>query len=678
MQDFKKNTHEVLKSISTYEGTDITLLVALINIIRSSKQQLSKGVNEDFDDLIYWMETYPEINEGLKNYLFRICSNKNINSILTDADMVAGIDFWGELWDRIVLKFLPEKAEKESLEYLISDVFYKESDGNWISDLNDEKCLKLLKVMDIPGLYELDNQNFLIQELLFSLKVLSHRISGYGLDAKVMKMVPGFSKLLNPFVALQSEVNTFIRDIDKDRSERSMEDINYRQIQILIGQCKDYIDDAYANIPDLGISFKVHQQLILIEKLIGRLQVILNLISIDNNTKSETKLVCLIKYLICYTSGKSKLSEYINKSTQVYAREITRNIAIKGEEYITSDAKSYWVMFRSALGGGAIVAVACVVKMNFSAIEASLFGKAMLYSFNYAMAFIAIYLFHLTLATKQPAMTAATLAQNLQDDLEVKNGYTNLANLVSRVFRSQFIAFTGNVFMAFPVALLIMIMWTYIFGVNASEHKAFVMINDLNIFTSPAIFHAAIAGVFLFISGLIAGNIANRNKNKHIPDRIREHPVLKQLVSWKWRNKLAVFIDHYWAGIVSNLWFGVFMGSVSTVGIIFGLDLDIRHITFAAGNFALALHGFNYSMSGYDIFHSILGIGVIGFVNFSVSFCLSLILALRSRGISISHILEIFKSIKTLFKSKPMIFLYPVKEGNSENWEKKDESVKDI
>ena len=518
MQDFKKNTYEVLKSISTYEGTDITLLVALVNIVRSSKQQLSKGVNEDFDDLIYWIETYPEINEGLKKYLFRICNGKNINSILTDADMVAGIDFWGELWDRIVLKFLPEKADKESLEYVISDVFYKESDGEWISHLDDDKCVKLLKAMNITGLYELNNQNFIIQELLFSLKVLSHRISGYALDAKVMKMVPGYSKLLNPFVALQSEVNTFVKDIDRDITERSADDVNYRQIQILFGQCKEYISNAYANIPDLGISFKVHQQLILIEKLIDRLQVILDLISIDSNIISEKKLTKLIKYLISYTSGKSKLSEYINKSTQVYAREITRNIAIKGEEYITSDVRTYWWMFRSALGGGAIVAIACVVKMNFSSIEASLFGKAVLYSFNYAMAFIAIYVLHLTLATKQPAMTAATLAQNLNDDPEEKNGYSKLANLVSKVFRSQFIAFTGNVFMAFPVALLIMILWHYITGIYPSESKAVHMIHDLNIITSPAIFHAAIAGIFLFISGLIAVNISNKNKNKQIHD----------------------------------------------------------------------------------------------------------------------------------------------------------------
>lgn len=93
MKDFKNSIFEILKNISTYEGDSTTLLTSLVNVIRSSRQQISKNVNEDFDDLIYWIETYPEFNVGLRNYLFRLSANKTMSSILTDADMVSGIDF---------------------------------------------------------------------------------------------------------------------------------------------------------------------------------------------------------------------------------------------------------------------------------------------------------------------------------------------------------------------------------------------------------------------------------------------------------------------------------------------------------------------------------------------------------------------------------------------------------
>lgn len=664
MVDYKKNMLEVLRKISEYDGKETTLLVALVNIIRASKNQMKAGQNEDFDDLIFWVTTYPEIGKGLKLYIERLCGKKEIVNIITEANMVSGTAFFTELWDRIILKFLPEHTDENSAESVISDIFYKENDGKWIAQLPNEKCTKLVETLGINGLHEKDNQHWLIQDLLFAIKVLSHRIAGHALDAGIIKLVPEYAHHNNPFIALQTEINAFIADIDLDNRERSEEDINYKQTQILLSQCRDYVQQAYHNIPVYGISFKVHQKLMMVEKMLERLENALDLIVIKNDRSSQAALVDLIKSLVNFTSGKSQITDYVNKSTQIYAREITRNIAIKGEQYITTSVTDYWKMFRAALGGGAIVAIACMVKLKMGSIDTSLLMKAFYYSMNYSVAFTAIYLLHLTLATKQPAMTAATLAKNLDHDKQSNDGYEQLSALVSRVWRTQFIAFAGNVFMAFPIALAIIASWFWVFGENAAALKADNLIGDLNIFTSPAIFHSAIAGVFLFISGLIAGNISNRNKVKHIRVRIIEHPVLKQITSLNIRTKIASFIDYYWAGIVSNFWFGVFMGSVGTVGIIIGLNLDIRHITFAAGNFALGLYGYDFQMSGYDIFHSILGIGVIGFVNFSVSFALSLILALRSRGIKLTELTEVLLAIKNGFLKNPLSFFYPPKSVN--------------
>ena len=63
----------------------------------------------------------------------------------------------------------------------------------------------------------------------------------------------------------------------------------------------------------------------------------------------------------------------------------------------------------------------------------------------------------LLLATKQPAMTASALIKALEEGV-MKQGkdaekYQAFAILFARVFRSQFIAFVGNVIMAFPVSL---------------------------------------------------------------------------------------------------------------------------------------------------------------------------------------------------------------------------------
>src|SRR5690606_11313968 len=140
------------------------------------------------------------------------------------------------------------------------------------------------------------------------------------------------------------------------------------------------------------------------------------------------------------------------------------------------------------------------------------------YSINYAGGFILIYLVGATLATKQPAMTATTIARTLEENLNTRNKknkidqYQNFANLFSKLFRSQFIAFVGNVLVAFPVALALI--WSIYFFIDydMAVDKAPKLLKDLSPLQSPAIFHAAIAGVFLFLSGIVAGNVANNNK----------------------------------------------------------------------------------------------------------------------------------------------------------------------
>nr|WP_257089930.1 site-specific recombinase [Sphingobacterium sp. E70] len=142
-------------------------------------------------------------------------------------------------------------------------------------------------------------------------------------------------------------------------------------------------------------------------------------------------------------------------------------------------------------------------------------------------------------------------------------------------------------------------------GVNIASAKWLHLVDDLNPAKTPVILHASIAGVFLFLSGIIAGSISNRDKHNSVYYRIQEHPWLKKLFGKTKTDKIAAFYEKKWAGIVSNLWFGVFMGSTASIGMFLGLNLDIRHITFASGNLALGLLGIRWNypqISGYGEF----------------------------------------------------------------------------
>lgn len=153
---------------------------------------------------------------------------------------------------------------------------------------------------------------------------------------------------------------------------------------------------------------------------------------------------------------------------------------------------------------------------------------------NYSIGFVAIYLFGFTLATKQPAMTASAIISALKEgiDAKIKNEikYQAFAILFARLFRSQFIAFVGNVIMAFPVAMLGIWLFDLSLEQNLAESKGAAMLTNISPIHSLALFHAGIAGVYLFLSGIISGSTANKDKHNQIYYRIQEHPLLKRTI----------------------------------------------------------------------------------------------------------------------------------------------------
>jgi site-specific recombinase len=106
------------------------------------------------------------------------------------------------------------------------------------------------------------------------------------------------------------------------------------------------------------------------------------------------------------------------------------------------------------------------------------------------------------------------------------------------------------------------------------------------------------------------------------------------------------------------------MGSTSIIGAFLGLNLDIRHITFAGGNMALGLYGAHFIVEPFVLFWGIIGIGLIGFMNFIVGFLLSLGVAFRSRDIPSTEVRFLFKSVWTYFKKRPFSFFIPLKDSN--------------
>jgi site-specific recombinase len=649
-----------------YASTEeLLFLVDLVNLFRPQKGKLLAPVS--IEQLLLFLDENPNQKNLLKEYLQKTLLNRKFSRMISDAGILQDTDFIHEVKKRIFAKILPFQPQKDTLEYVLNQVFYRSKDTFWVNSIPADEVSRLFDILSLTDIYATVDNNSVLLEIINALDLISQRISGRAMENDVIKMLPEYDNLESPFTAFEKEL-LFIENQIKTGQNHfiSSEDLHYKQLFVLHKQCEDYVDRAFANSAKFGISLKVNQSLLRIRQQLERLKILMPFLVVNKVLDKKNNTIQLALNLIKYNCHKNNIRGLISESTQLISYEITQHTAKTGEHYITESAGEYFQMLKAALGGGFIVGILCIIKLLLSKMDTSDFGQAFFYSMNYSTGFILIFLFGFTLATKQPAMTASTIIQAIENDRKnsanKQDNQSAFAQLFARLFRSQFIAFIGNVFMAFPISLLGIWLIDFLFDYNIAFEKSGKLLNDLSPIHSPAIIHAAIAGVFLFLSGIISGNVSNTNKHNQVYFRIQEHPLLKKAFGISKTIKIANWFENNWAGIVSNGWFGVFLGSTASVGLFLGLDLDIRHITFASGNFALGLYGANYFVDDWTIFWSIFGIGIIGYMNFIVSFSLSLGLAFRSRNIPISQLQHLFKATWMHFKKRPMIFFFPLKE----------------
>ena len=642
----------VLRKYFSFKN-ETTSLEPLFEVFHSLKK-------EDFGVVLDFFEQSEDITQNFASYIEGLFKDKPFNLSLTEANILSENSFFPELRKRTLDFILPPVGNENSIWYLVDFISTRPgSDLKYLKSIPSEQLDAFFKLL---GIEDLITRPKVKREMLFSANILAWRAVGNALEVGVMNMVPEYMNYDNPFLALQDEMDLLKAEMTKNPDfQFSSKDPEYKQINIYLKQCLQFIDTAFKNSSKYGITSRINQSLLKIRQQINRIGDIFSLWAIDGPEDVVKNSKELIFKIMEYKSHKNNISELFDDATRLQSHLITNHTAETGAHYITSTRKEYMKMFYKASGGGMIVGALCVLKLLYGYAPGSEFSHAFMYALNYAMGFIMIYLMGFTLATKQPAMTAATMAKVLSDEKNASTNYKEFAHLISKLFRSQFIAFIGNVALAFPVALVLIYGLDVLFNQNFATDKSPVILNNLNPFESKALFHASIAGFYLFVSGIISGSVGNSSVYYQIPARIDKNPIINSLLGKRFASGLSDYYQKNWAGIISNFWFGVMLGMTGPIGKFLGLDLDIRHITFAAGNFAIGLYGQDFNVSTMTFWIGFVTVFLIGFFNFLVSFGFSMALAFRSRKITFGAVRIILKEIGRYFLSNPLRFFIPIR-----------------
>ncbi|MEC5210810.1 site-specific recombinase [Psychrobacter sp. PL15] len=647
------------------EVPDPSVLKRLIDELRVSEKEPALA-NEKIQVLIDILRQHPEYGDGLASFVLKLIIEYRQIALYTDTGIMSDEGFFSSLRRLVGHRFLPLLPQDDSVVELVGYLFNKKQDEQWLANIDKDKWDTLVELFKVKEEH-LDLVATTKNSILNAIVILSYRISGIGLHPDLMEAYPQILNYSASFVAQNQEAVLFVNQYRQAHELDSLTDITPEQavnpapLLVMLEQCEGIVATVRKRIYKTGISIRLTNMMLRLDQSLQRMRVLTELVAADA-LKRDRAIIELIQTLVITANRRYSIGYLIDNNTKLLSRKVTDNASRVGEHYISTDKSGYQKMFRKASIGGFIIAFMATIKIVTYQLAIAPMVRAFVNSMIYGLGFVFIHIVHGTVATKQPAMTAAAIASTISDSSGKKSHQlTKLSELVVDILRTQFIAIMGNIMMAIPVALIISFAWLHYTGtpmINAD--KAGHLLHELDPFRSLALPHAAIAGVYLFLSGLIAGYYDNLAVYNNIGARIRRHWLLQYLLPKSWLQRLGGFIETNLGAIMGNFIFGVFLGSTATIGFLFGLPIDIRHIAFASANLAHGLFNLSATQMNWEvILLSILGVALIGMVNLIVSFSLALFVALRSKEVKFFEWSRLTKQIFSHMITHPTDFFWP-------------------
>lgn len=637
------------QAMLTYHGA-LKVLIAFVSSLRPDQRGDVAQAEKRVRDAAASLQNNPQQAENISQAFWGLLAIEHQASLYAELGVRSALGFGPELSLRIGARLLPRVPVDGQLRDALGLIFHVSGDQVWVCGVSDEAWLALFSAMPPPP--EPQRMEAMLP-LLEAIRILSYRLAGTSLDRELLRAEPELEQHESPFLAQNAELLPLL---ERERNEGHLVfERDFDHLKVLLAQCMDALERVRRRAKVRGISVRLTYFLARLEQLTQRLILLLDFLSADLRSVPG---VTLFKALVHGVSTRNHVGAFVGENLSLMARNVTDHASRKGDHYIASDRAAWWEMLRSAAGGGVIIACMAMLKVQLSLLHLPPLTEGILFGFNYALGFLLIYMLGFTVATKQPAMTAAALAATLEDskprDLE------RMVEITRNVGNTQFIAIVGNVALAFPISMLLAFVWPHLFGQPAEPFdKAVQMLTEVHPLHSASLFFAAVAGVGLFLSGIVSGYFDNRARYQSLADRIASHPLLCRVLGVERARRLGDYMDEHHGAIIGNLFFGMYLGLMGCVGNLTGLPVDIRHVAFASANLgnSLVLHDFSVPVALFA--WAVVGVMGIAAINLLVSFSLALHLAMRSRRLGGAQLLRLGGLMLTDFLRNPLRYFLP-------------------
>jgi len=583
-----------------------------------------------------------------------------IRSVLEDVDGLrllaeAGLPRRESLADELLVRLVhvvfPRPPESRDLEDFIVILLDSVRWRGWPAGQRPESVAAFLDAVGIAGV-PLPRIRRALAEAVRSQCL---RAAAIGIGEDVVRAPPRRPMEESPFHRLDRSGDRFFEEVVAPSPDRGRLLAHRAEMERAVADSKAARAAAYENLERTGVSTDLVFRLDILGRGLDRIEAALPLLAPRDGEDPSRAVAAFVQRITSDVRREQSLRRLFGDRFQLLAKKIVERSGHTGSHYITADRAEWWRMFRMGLGGGLIIAGAVFVKDLIYGLHPPHGTLTVLAFLNYAAAFVGIHACHWSLATKQPPMTAAALADALTADQSGRGSHAVL-DLVARIMRSQTAALLGNLLAAFGVCLGIDALHRAWLGeAFVEEDAAHAAIAAHAPFTSGSLFYAVLTGAAVWLSSMAAGwaeNAAARG-------RLRESVAAARAAGGDTRvRRLGGWFVENIGGVAGNVSLAFFLVMITFGGKIFGVPVDVRHVTLATGQVALAASALA-DFSSREVVWAYVGLGMIGFLNIVTGFALALWIAMRARGVTTRARLRLLAAVAASPVGSPLRFLYP-------------------
>ena len=641
--------------------------------------------------LLHVLDRNPAWKANVGAMVRKLLRKSDSITLLCDAGMPVHSGLFGALIGRVQAQLIPPAPNRRDLAALVTLMFPAPHDPEWIATLPPDLLTRLQTLIGEPGAVHpgaaiepaaesaamsasgpVDGGTTAARaaalpdefslDLLTALHNMTCQISSTGLsptvrsrlsseEARVAVEKLSFFRLTRAMLAVESAR-------DAGEPTRLLQEVTW--LRLLLDDCRKATHDVFAHLYRHGVRVDTVFQVERMRMRIVRAERLLDAWMAADDPSTQARLVA---DLIRANQKSQSVAHLVRSNFALLSRKVVELSADTGEHYIARDRAEYLTMLRMAAGGGLVTAVTVYVKFGITGAHLPSMIEGLFAGINYALSFLAMHFCHFSLATKQPAMTAPTLAREL-DGANESAGRARFVSSVVALIRTQAAAVLGNVLLVFPACLAIQLVCGWLFHANLiTPAKAHATLQSFSLI-GPTPFYAALTGVLLWASSLFAGWADNWFVLHRVEDALAWNRRLRMTLGASGAARLAHFCRTNVAGVWGNLVLGMMLGLVPAIVSGIAFHFEVRHVTLSSGSIGVALGVLGTAtLKSGELWWAVAGVASMAVLNVTVSFALALQMALRSRDLGRQDVRPLMRAFWRRVTRHPIDLVWPIRRA---------------